>query len=113
MIVIQFKSQFGIVVVADFRNSRVPQGRESTHAVQIRKLFVVSVPGRIERTKKEEVILKVRNVSAKLSRDVPFTLVNSCALLVQSAGVIRIQMLNFKLLRSDEGAKPAVKLIAA
>src|SRR3981081_3206545 len=52
-----------------------------------------------------------RHGAAELPGDVPFSLMVGDTLLIQSARVIRIQVLNLKLLRPKVGTDAAVKLI--
>src|SRR5260370_30348580 len=49
--------------------------------------------------------------TAEFRGDVPFSLMVGDALLIQSARIIRIQMLNLKLLRPKVGTDAAMKLI--
>src|ERR1700732_4517906 len=53
-----------------------------------------------------------RHSAAEFRGDVPFSLMVGDALLIQSARVIRIQMLNLKLLRPKKGTDAAMKLIS-
>src|SRR6266481_2034993 len=52
-----------------------------------------------------------RHRTAEFRGDVPFSLMVGDALLIQSARIIRIQMLNLKLLRPKVGTDAAMKLI--
>src|SRR5712692_10011638 len=54
-----------------------------------------------------------RHIAAKLPGDVPFSLMVGDTLLLQSARLIRIQMLKFELLWPEVGAYDTVKFVAA
>src|ERR1700756_3182263 len=99
MLIAKLERQLSRVVIADLRNNSIGQRGKTAHAVLIRKLIVQPVPGRIERTEKEEPAAQSGHVSAKFSSDIPFSLVYDRALLIQPAGIVGIQMLDFELLR--------------